>query len=326
MAKIWLRNIGVSAIVVCVIGSVDAASISEFVNDPNLLAREVGQAERRLVNITADIEVWSESRANASSTWEKTENDPSLSTTVWMNGLPNSKIRVDIRGEKGIWQKDSGNAVLVRDYALSYDGEYGRKYVSKRALDGEVTYPKEGTVLSSFPGMLDTENIRIATGQRFSMHYFFSDNDSYDSFSGFLEADAEWKRQGKAGYDISAESFQGSECIRISSPPSGSISDSFWLDPNRGFSLIGYERKQTKTDGFEWLVSQIIVTKITEVAAGVWFPIEATLLCGPSAPGERYRRTIYRATGVQANVPDLDEGIYNVQFPPDAHVTNAVGK
>ena len=90
---------------------------------------------------------------------------------------------------------------------------------------------------------------------------------------------------------------------------------SYWLDPARGFALLGHDNISIRKDGSEQVSTRIRVTKLKEVTPGMWWPIEATLISSPLKPGDPYSRTVYRASNVVANDPNFDESIFTVPFP-----------
>ncbi|MBN2210430.1 MAG: hypothetical protein JW709_03460 [Sedimentisphaerales bacterium] len=323
MKKVIQR--GFLCLLFCFVSTIEASDASDYVNDMDLLISKMRESEIGLLNINGESEVWTESKTTAKGEWQKGKDEISFSTKFWINGLPKSKIRVDVKGQKFLWHKNDKEIIVEKDYSLSYNGKYGMTFELKKAIDGEISYPKRGSILPYAPKALYSENILIATGQRFSMNYFFVNHDEFDSFSDLLSLNVEAIREGKPAYEVSSELFQGLECIKISTPSTETrVSEIFWLDPNRCLSLVGYENTNTKKDGFEWLISKIIVTKIEEVAPGIWYPTEATIVAGPSSPGGVFRRTIYRATNVQANMPDYDEKKYVIKFPIDSQVENLI--
>ena len=126
---------------------------------------------------------------------------------------------------------------------------------------------------------------------------------------------------GKLGSEISTEEYAGVECIKIRTPSSiKKMAESWLLDPNRGFLLVGYEHKSIKRDGTE-LINKVKITKAVEAAPGVWFPVEATVLSGPSfATSWTYRKSFFKAKNVQVNVAGLDEKTYRISFPEGTRV------
>ncbi len=122
---------------------------------------------------------------------------------------------------------------------------------------------------------------------------------TYDSFGSLIAS---------TGTSANAYGFTGEQTR-------GHLSISWWLDPSRGFALLGHDNIRIREDGSERVSTRIRVTKLKEAAPGVWWPMEAYGESRLSKPGEPYSRTVYRASSVVANDPNFDEAIFTVPFP-----------
>jgi len=326
-------NKALKYIVVSIIffGHIDISEASDFtrlLSDPNYLINEVRKAEENMNNITADIDVWAEERANTNDSWQK---NPliSFSTRVWMDGSPGGKIRIDVNGEKAIWHKNNESVVLERDYSLSYDGKQGMELLRRESRDGkEYDRMPEGRIFSHKPQQLYSKNLIFASGMRLTLnHFFISDecNIFGNSFSGLLTLNQQARLMGEPSYDITMEVYMGIKCIKIRTPLSlKKMTEIWWLDPNRSFLLVGYMHKSIR-NGIEWIGENIQVMNAVEAAPGIWFPVEAICVSEPSfATNWKYRKCFYKAKNIQINLSDLDKNTYRINFPEKARVVTEV--
>jgi len=279
------------------------------------LIPQIERAERSLLNIKIESEAWVETKTKLSDPCEPWEQTPIyISSTAWFDGLPNSKARFDVHKEVLEWQE--GAAPYVEEsYSIGFDGHQGRLAKHTSGHSGQTHHIKTGKVLAEAPEALRTGWSNAFTGGRFSLYFFFNNDREFNLLSQFVSKITSAELVKLNSFEFTVEAFQAVECIKIDSTFDRQIARmTIWLDPSHGFALRGYELINTREDGSEWLVSRIRVTKLKEVCAGVWWPIEAYAESGPSRPGKPYRRFVYRASNVVANDPNFDEKIFTVPF------------
>jgi hypothetical protein len=110
------------------------------------------------------------------------------------------------------------------------------------------------------------------------------------------------------------EEFQGSRCVvvRVAGHPGVRIDEKYWLDMNRGFNLVRYERLNSKGE----LLDVIPRIKLKEVGPNAWYPTEGIFYSPRSSAA-----TKYRAHDVRVN-QGLKNSEFAVGFPPGTYVTD----
>jgi len=282
--------------------------------DINVLIPEIKAAEeKRFSNLKIDSEVWVETKADLSDPCEPWQRTPVYtSSTAWFSGGPEGKARVDIHKKVLEWI-DGAAPYSETSYSEGFDGRYGR-FVMHSSGYNEQTFPaKRGRILPDAPEGLKSGWTKRFTGRAFSLNFFFSD-ENY-TFSDLFRWADDPNTKVISCFTFTREEFQGVQCIKIASKAAEFSRQSYWLDPNRGFALLGHKYTTTLEDGTEVLRNYIEVSKLKEVAAGIWWPTEASKVSRPYEPGKPYRRFVYRASNVVANNPNFDENIFTVPFP-----------
>lgn len=282
------------------------------------LAVIIQAVEKGLSNIKIESEAWEEHSTSASGPWQRTP--IYWSSTAWFSGDWSSrrwnadqhtfethiqgKARVDVHKRVLEWQE--GLAPYGESsYSVGFDGRYGRMARHTVGHSGKTRPVKEGKLLSEAPRSLE---IIAFTGTRFSLQ--FCESEIY-KFSKMFELASDPNSKVAEEIKFAREEFEGTECIKISSK-FGNLR--YWLDPSRGFALRGKKSIDIFEDGHEELVEFKKVSKLKEVAPGIWWPMEASIVSRP-ATGKPWRRFVYRASNVVANDPNFDESIFTVPFP-----------
>jgi hypothetical protein len=276
------------------------------------LAAQIQVAEGRLLNIKVESEAWRETRLSLSESWQKTP--VYVLSTAWFNGLAKSKRRVDVHREI-LFRKGDVIPYTESSYSLGFDGQYSRIARHTKELSGKTRLIKEGEILPDVPSGLRCGAARTFTGAIFSLNFFFDCDDKVNSFSEMFQLAVRAAESKTNELEFKREEFQGVECLKFGSGSQKWGHESYWLDPSRGFALLGYEHTSILKDGSERVKSRIKVSQLKEVAPGVWWPMEASIESDPDKLGEPYQRTVYRASNVIANDPIFDESIFTVPFP-----------
>jgi len=76
------------------------------------------------------------------------------------------------------------------------------------------------------------------------------------------------------------------------------------------------------TPSSERLITFFKVTKLKEVAPGLWWPTEAIEESASLKPGEPNHRTIYKALSIVANDPHFVDNIFSPSFPKGYQVAD----
>jgi hypothetical protein len=64
--------------------------------------------------------------------------------------------------------------------------------------------------------------------------------------------------------------LNGINCIRVTFGDPNAGHQSYWFDPNRGHALLAYEHINIKSDRTRLTVASDRVTKLEEIAPGIW--------------------------------------------------------
>jgi hypothetical protein len=287
------------------------------------IAPQIEAAEKRRYNLKIKSEMWVETKTNLSDPCETWQQTPVyVSSTAWINGgnpfaehFINDKVRVDV--DKEILKWEEGLAPYAESkYSMSFDGRYGRIiYYNSGPMD-KASPLKRGEVLPQAPKQLQGGEWTRFTGAEFSISFFFKGRD--DTFSNICRWASEPNSLAASCFEFTrGEKFEGTECIKITTKGRKHGQENYWIDPARGFALLGHEWKNILEDGSEQLISFTKVSKLKEVTPGVWWPVEASVVLKPYGygSGKLWQRFVYRASDVVANDPNFDESIFTIPFP-----------
>jgi len=285
------------------------------VNKLKDLAQQIKVAEENLLNIKITSEAWGEKRELLSDPWQRTP--VYQSSTAWFSGILDNKARVDV--SKDIIEVSDGTTLSYREssYSVGFDGQYGRLVRHTAGYYGETFSRNEGQLLSTVPEELESKRIGTLTGKNVSLQFARIGNDY--RFSQIFQWADDPKTKVLSSFEFTRELFEGVRSIKIKTKAKSS-QESWWLDPGRGFALIGHEYIKTFKDGSKRVMFQAKVSKLKEVSTGIWWPMEVTIesnLPSPLEPPEKnnYNRFVWHASNVVANDPAFKDSIFTVPFP-----------
>jgi len=284
-------------------------SASELKN----IAGRIERAESGIKNIKIESEAWVETKASLSDpceSWERTLRY--VSSTAWLEGHAGRRARVDVHREMRPWQ-DGLSAYYEGSYSIGFDGFQGRYARHTKVYGGKKSFVKEGMIVAEAPAALKSQWSRKFTGAAFSLNFIF-ENREYAISDLFRWADDPITAV-PTSFQFIIEPYDSIECIRIASKGTKRFRKSWWLDPSRGYALIGYEYVDILEDGSEKIRDRIKVKKLKKVAEAVWWPMEAEQISRSYEQGEPWQRFVYHAGEVVANDPNFDEKIFTVDFP-----------
>ena len=275
------------------------------VQELKYLASLIEAAEKKPRNIKIESESWMETKSDFSDPchpWQRTPIYCSL--TAWVDGGPEGKERVDVHKEVNKWI--NGPAPYGEEsYSMSFDGQNGR-YIQAQ----------KGEIVPGRPNRLG--NGGYDSGIHWSLPFF--DGEIY-RFSKIFELASDPNSEAASELEFTVEEFEGAECIKIRSR----LYDvTYWLDPSHGFALRGRKSIARYQDGHEELVELVKVTKLKEVATGIWWPTEIISISRPYATGEPWRRFVYRTSSIIVNNPNFDNNIFTPAFPKGYKVDDKV--
>jgi len=304
--------LGISAIV-----QAQRSKLVLSVEDIKVLIPQIEAAERiHFSNLKIDSETWVETKSDLSDPCQPWQRTPIyVSSTAWFDGNPKGKARVDVHKQIAKWI-DGPASYGESSYSVSFDGQYGRVVDRTRGHSGKTFFLKEGKLLPDAPVGLRTND--AYTGAKFSLYFFFNNDLGVSSFSQFLRKATSPDVVKLNAFEFTLEEFQGVECIKIDSTFDRHIARiTYWLDPARGFALLGHDNISIREDGGERFSKRMRVTELKKVSDDIWWPMEAYVESDRREPGEPYTRTrtVYHASNVVANDPNFDEKIFTIPFP-----------
>jgi len=288
------------------------------VEEINALIPQIEAAEERpFSNLKVESERWVETKVDLSDPcepWKRTR--IYVSSTAWFDGNPKGKARVDVHKEVLRWQEGAA-PYGESSYSVGFDGQHGRVVDHTRGDSGKTSPLKEGKLLPDAPVLLRDNYLGSCTGAQYTLCSFFNDDDKDEgrTFSRLFQAAISPEAVEAKAFEVALEEFEGIECIKFSSNPTRRFQKSWWFDPSRGFALLGHKYTVTREDGSERLMCSIKVTKLKEVAPGIWWPTQVTSVRAAFDPEKPYEQVVYRASNVVANDPNFDESIFTVAFP-----------
>ncbi len=280
------------------------------------LAPLIEAAEKKPRNIKIESESWVETKADLSDPCQLWQRIPIYhSQTAWVDGGPEGKERVDVHKEVNKWI--NGPAPYGEEsYSMSFDGQHGRYIHLAGGPLGQTQPATKGEIVPERPNRLGRGG--YDSGIHWSLPFF--DGEIY-KFSKIFELASDPNSEAASELEFTFEEFEGAECIEIRSR----LYDvTYWLDPSHGFALRGHKSVVRHQDGHEELVKSVTVTKLEEVAPGVWWPAEIIDVSRPYEDGQPWRRFVYRASTIVVNNANFDESIFTPAFPKGYTVDDKV--
>jgi len=291
------------------------------------LGMQIKTAEDKLHNIKVSAELWVEINSNPKdpcAIWQQTP--IYVSSTMWSDGKPGSKIRVDVHNQVLRWErKENPDSFSERSFSNSFDGAKGRSIIKTSGPLGKVAPVMNGVVMTEKPQSLSSSWSRRYTGREFTTN-FFTLNSQGSLLSDLFILAEDPNSKVMECFEFSFEKLMGVECIKINTEEAKTQnwSERWWLDPARGFSLLRYEHVRILEDNTEFFIKLIEVQNLREVTEGVWWPTEVTCIVEPLHSDGAYMKLIYRASKVIANDPNFDETVFSPNFPKGYTVDDKV--
>jgi len=278
---------------------------------------QIEAAEKKVLNVKIEAETWMEESTSPTGPWERTPTY--VAATSWFDGTPRGKGRVDVHREvlNSYWVDGGRYMQSERSYTACYDGRVVRKIYEKESEDGGKTrFARRGEIRDQAPEIFKGKMTGVVTGLRFTTKYFFIDRDDITFFSQFFKTATSPGAVVNGSFEAVREDYNGVQCIRLSMK-SKSLHTNWWLDPSRGFALLGYENVSTNKEGKDFVDVRIKVNKLKEIADGIWWPMEGTVESDRRDPRkpDTYARMVFHALDVVVNDPKFDNSIFSVSFP-----------
>ena len=287
------------------------------------LAPNIAAFEKRLFNIKIESEMWLETKTNFFDPCEPWQRIPIyVSSTGWFEGRSGGKARVDVHKQVLEWV-DGPAPYMEESYSIGFDGQYGRVVRHSIGHGGKTFLVKEGRILPEPPERLKAAWCRKFTGILFTLNFCLSGRGF--TFSDLFGAVDDPNTKVPACSEFTCEEFEGVPCIKIASKGTKRIQESWWLDPSRGFALLGYKYTSILEDGTERLNEYIKVNKLKQVSDSIWWPMEAYLIWPPHYGSDNHwQRFVWHASNVIINDPKFDDRVFTVSIPDGYWVDDQV--
>ena len=317
---VWAK-VKVAAVVIVVGATAALVSWTYAAGDPasqpspdqGALIKQLGDSESQLLNVSMSFDSWQERRTSDAGRWRKT--DVALRGHAWYNGIPNTKARINFDSEVLDWN-DGESAMHESSYDAGFDGKTGRLVRRTSGPSGRVTPTRTGEILPKAPSVLRSGWYAFATGIGCS-RFYVPDADGRDRpLSKVLQA---YARRG--GLETAREKIDGVSAVRLTLKCVPKTKTSYWLDPSRGYALI---RSDVDFEGRPEQSYSLHVTKVAELAPGLWFATEGYREYQDRKQPGTMLRTWFRTSDVKANDSHFDESIFTIVFPEGYHVDDQV--
>lgn len=288
-------------------GKADGTGALLSATELQAMVPKIRQVEQGLSNLKLEVESWVEKKDDLSDTnavWERTP--IYWHCTGWVDCSDWEKWRIDVHDKVGRWTGGTSD-YYEEKYSVSSDANERRIVFCEGGPLGNMHTSKEAEREAYNAGMLDLE--KNAMGIGFSMHHFF------EYKGGHLSTIFEKSNDPCVAsfIDFTREEYSGKNCIRISVHKG--MNESYWVDPNMGFSLVKYEKMADDGKGGHKLIYLLEVTELKKIAEGIWWPVEMTFVSCPTQQRSFYTRDVYHVINALANDPNFDESIFTVPFP-----------
>lgn len=286
------------------------------------LSEDINSVEKKLVNIkiVSEIQIEKKTQADSCEIWEKTP--MGVSVTAWFDSPNSKKGRIDVNKETLRWTNGASD-YIENNYIMAFDGQSGRRINHSNSFNNKTFKINKGELSSEAPKDLINGSYMTATGRGFTL-IFTSPANSGLTWSEFFKMASENEPSLISSFDIEWEEFQGIQCIKVSTEKGSGWGTIYWIDPTRGYSLIGYKSTGLNKDGSERLITSFRVIQLKEVFPGLWWPTEAIEEDASLIPGEPNLRATYRILSVVANDPNFNNSIFSPPFPKDYNVNDKI--
>jgi hypothetical protein len=241
---------------------------------------------------------------NEKKIWDKENAVFQATVDVWIKNAEGDMARLDV-DEK----IDSGKQ--GKKYTVSYDGHEGITVTHEIIKNGQVYAVKEATKKAEKPSFLESDRMRNMSGIEHTIYYQFKDQGySFWQLLAFVDIP---RNTLTKDFNISRAMLGDVNCIKIAA--NTKTKQNWWLDPAKGYSLVGYDYIVPKPDGQVFVVAAMRVKDFKLLDNGVWFPTHITNEYNPPilAQGQEVVRMkyIWKIISVENSFQNFDEDFKN---------------
>ncbi len=245
--------------------------------------------------------------------WKAT---PMLFTgSAWYDANAQGRARINFKQNVMLM---SGGRVspVIRQLEDTWDGTTGCEIDGTSLTPGKPPRDFAARFVHDRQTLFDNGYSRFETGAAYTLQYWVGNREMsttpvIESFSArFLRA-----KQFKEFPDMCEQRINGFSTVRAQWKDwQGLPADKFWFAPACGFALVRHE--WNLNDGKQSATETLDVTKLKEVAPGVWFPLEAAMVRRKGGQPGAYERYNFTAADAVANDPKFDPAIFQPNLPP----------
>jgi len=297
-------------------------SVEMLIQNPKELIAQIETAEKNLLNLMVESELWIEERSSLSDPWVQTPQY--CSSTAWFGEHGGLRRRIDVHKEVLGWKRATTASYTEDSYSIGFDGREGREVFHTTGSHGKAFGLKRGRRISVVPQKLRNPWVATYTGTYFSFHFHFENNTRVRSFSNLFRMALSSTSEAVKSLKVAVEKYNGTPCIKIESGEQSGSHSTWWLDPSRGFVLLGYEEARELADGSVEVTRSFQVAKLKQIASDIWYAVEVLGESVPLAIDLPYTRYIYHASNVVANNPKFDENVFTIPFPEGYSIDDQV--
>ncbi|HEX4052633.1 MAG TPA: hypothetical protein VHX86_00065 [Tepidisphaeraceae bacterium] len=258
-----------------------------------------------------------EQRPSDTAEWEPIKQ--TVEGNAWYDGLPNSKVRIQITRRISEWQ--NGLAPWIEQQQdVGYDGQMGRVVNIRSGPPGRLSDCNTAQLLPGVPVQIHDAIQPYADGTAFCLNYF-SIPDTKNRSLAKIFSDA--ARLG-AKWPIQWETIYGVKTIKVTDGTPAYGGFLFWFDPNAGYALRKFQ-SEYRLPGKDWVLQrEMEIPDLIEAGKGFWFPSRAICIQPYYGKFGWQIRLSYHVEKVIANNPSFDPHVFTVPFPPNYFVSDEV--
>jgi hypothetical protein len=268
------------------------------------LIQHVADNEKKLHNLYVDGEMWFE-KQTAAGKWERT---PLMSHAIlWSDGQPGGKARVDILKQVSYWA-NKPNEPYETSFSAAYDGKEGILLMVKDGSPGHKFGQDRATVGSGRPGMIASGSHVVGTSH---FNALYQDDERGNSLSQEMTEQVKVARGVEGGYvNVNDDQYLDVKAIKLTVGKKGLVEWSWWVDPARGYALLGF-RVMNTVHKPATLTSEFQNIALVKAAPDIWYPQETIIL----TTNKDETRPHYLVSKVVANDPKFDSAVFRLEIP-----------
>jgi hypothetical protein len=226
---------------------------------------------------------------------------------LWSDGQPGGKARVDILKQVSYWA-NKPNEPFETSFSAAYDGKEGILLMVKDGSPGHKFGQDRATVGSGRPGMIASGSDTVGTSH---FNALYQDKEPGKSLSQEMAEQVKSAQSVEGGYvNVTDDQYLDVKAIKLSVGKKGLVEWSWWMDPARGYALLGF-RVMNTVHKPATVTSEFQNITLVKAAPDIWYPQE-TIILPTNKDGTRPH---YLVSKVVANDPKFDPAVFRLEIP-----------